>query len=459
MKAERLTRLFLSVRSSAVLLLILAALLILNVALPQEKTLGEAAFADLIRSGPAARFFLHTLGLGTMSTSPIFLGVMGLFFLNLILVLGARWRSIWRQARLRPRSEPVLRAWQRGSGTLTAVLPQHWDTGHVVHTLRGAGYQARKVGKSAVWGVRHRTAPLGFLVFHISFFLLCAGGLLIYYTRFVGDVVLTEGQEFAGVYRQVRRESPLGWRPDLAFRLLEVVPRFVAGQPLSLEAVFRFRGGRAGEERRSRVNHPARWGSSTVLVQQAGIAPVLWLQDPRGFTLDRAAVVAMTRGVDPTVVPLAEGTVEVSIAPMAPGNDFPVREDLPMLPVHLSVRSQGKTVFSGVLTRGDAATWPQGRLVMEDLNYWLGVQVVSERGGGLLIAGFVMGILGLIWRLLLYRREVAVLWDEESYSLAGRSEYFSWKFQTELARLAEGLSGRQEPGGLVAGPRHDGSEA
>ena len=444
MRARRWTRLFFSVRTAAVLLLILAALLILNVALPQEKTLGEVAFAELVHSGPAAHFFLLTLGLGTMSTSPIFLGVLGLFFLNLVLVLGARWNSIWRQARLRPRSEPVLRSWLRGPGSRTAPLPSHWGIGHVVHTLRGSGYQVRKVGKGGVWGVRHRTAPLGFLVFHVSFFLLFAGGLMIYYTRFVGDVVLTEGQEFAGVYRQVRRESPLGRRPDLAFRLMEVVPRFAAGQPLSLEAVFRFRGGGGGEERRSRVNHPARWGTATVLVQQAGIAPVLWLQDAQGFTLDRAAVVAMTRGTEPTVVPLADGTVEVSIAPMAPGDDFPGRDDLPVLPVHLTVIHQGETVFSGILTQGGAATWPQGRLVMEDLDYWLGIQVVSERGGGVLMAGFVMGILGLIWRLLLYRREVAVLWDEESFSLAGRSEYFSWKFQTELARLEDTLSGRPD---------------
>ena len=50
-----------------------------------------------------------------------------------------------------------------------------------------------------------------------------------------------------------------------------------------------------------------------------------------------------------------------------------------------------------------------------------------------------MGILGLIWRLLLYRREVAVLWDGTAFSWAGRSEYFSWQFQEELSRLGEVL--------------------
>ena len=127
------------------------------------------------------------------------------------------------------------------------------------------------------------------------------------------------------------------------------------------------------------------------------------------------------------------------IAPTAPGREFPGRDDLPSLPVQLVVYQGGEEVFAGPLTRGGAAEWPGRRLVLEDLDYWLGLQVVSERGGGLLITGFIMGILGLIWRLLLYRREVAVLWDGAAFSWTGRSEYLSWQFKGELSRLGEVL--------------------
>ena len=74
----------------------------------------------------------------------------------------------------------------------------------------------------------------------------------------------------------------------------------------------------------------------------------------------------------------------------------------------------------------------QGRLVLEDFRYWVDIKVISERGGGLLITGFVIGILGLVWRLLWYRREVAITWDEERFRLVGRSEYFSKRFRDEL---------------------------
>ena len=81
---------------------------------------------------------------------------------------------------------------------------------------------------------------------------------------------------------------------------------------------------------------------------------------------------------------------------------------------------------------GEAGDLDGGRIVLEELRYWVGVRIVSERGGGLLAAGFTVGILGLIWRLLWYRREVAVTWDESEFRLVGRSEYFSDRFRREL---------------------------
>ena len=55
--------------------------------------------------------------------------------------------------------------------------------------------------------------------------------------------------------------------------------------------------------------------------------------------------------------------------------------------------------------------------------------------GGLLITGFLAGVVGLIWRLLWYRREVALTWDEESFRLVGRSEFFSTRFARELRQI------------------------
>ena len=103
------------------------------------------------------------LGLGRMATSPVFLSVLALFFLNLAVVIGGRIGPTFRRVQVKPRKEPGLRAWTGMKESLHAPLPEAWSVDHAVMTLTGYGYRVRRAGSKTVWGVRHRTAPLGFL--------------------------------------------------------------------------------------------------------------------------------------------------------------------------------------------------------------------------------------------------------------------------------------------------------
>lgn len=456
---RRLIRLLTSVRTTVVLLVSVALMLLLNVLIPQASVLGPEEFARVAVSGRSARFLLVDLGLGYLSTSPLFLTVLVLFFVNLAAVLISRAGPTWRRTRFRARKLSALRAWTKAEPDRTAPLPEGSDTerflARAVETLRGFGYQTHKAtgeegaraargeqpSLHAVHGVKHRMAPLGFLLFHLSFFLLCAGGFALYLTRFVATAVVVEGQELTdlGAARVLRR-PPLGGPPDLRFALETVEPRFEKGQPLHLGATLRFPDGAL---QHARINRPARWGSASVLVQQAGLAPVLWLQDSRGFSLDRVLVAATSQAGDPTRVPLAEERfgprLEAVIQPLGPDEDFPARAELAATPMELRLLDDGEVVFEGTLRPGQAASLPQGRLVLEELRYWLRVMVVAERGGGLLITGFLLGVVGLVWRLAAYRREVAVVWDAQRGTVVGRSEYFVLRFQEELDGIYRAL--------------------
>jgi len=440
MNARSFLRFFTSAKLTVVILCVLAVLLLLNVALPQEAVLGPESFAALHEGRPVATFFLDTLGFGRMSTSPAFLAVLGIFFVNLIVVLAHRVGPTWRRIALKPRSAKGLQAWARLEEALTATLPTAWNPGHAAQTLRGFGYQVRKPGERTLWAVKHRTAPLGFLLFHVSFLLIFAGGVLVYYTRFVGSVVLSEGQEFAGQYAEVLRQRPLGPPPPLSFTVEGVDPRFERGEPVHLSAVFRFRQPGSSDARTSEVNHPARWGTTSLLVNRAGLAPVLWLQDSNGFTADRVVTPARTRGAGPSDITLNDGRTTVIIRPLDADRPFPSRDELPSTSLGLMVTQDSQVVFDGELRPGEAAPLENGRLVLEEVRYWVGVTVVSERGGGLLITGFVVGIVGVIWRLLWYRREVALTWDDRDLHLVGRSEYFTGRFQEELRSIRDTLA-------------------
>ena len=435
MSLRGLIRGFTSARFTILLLCLLALLLLLNVALPQRNVVGEERFAEMTQGRPAAHFVLVTLGLGQMPVSPVFLTVLGLFLVNLMVVLVARIGPTWRRIALKTRSDKGLQAWARLEEANTIPRPDGWSVGEAARTLRGFGYQVRRPGERSLWAVKHRTAPLGFMLFHISFLLICAGGVSIYYTRFVGSTFLSEGQQFQGHYNKIIRARPFGPPPDLPVALESVDSRFERGEVVHLGAVFRFRQAGASTTRKARVNHPAHWGPTSLLVNRAGLAPVLWLQDSQGFTLDRVVVPARTLRGPPTDVTLGDGRVVVFVLPLEAGETFPTREELPLASMSFRITLDSRVVFDGALRPGEAAEFEGGRLVLQEFRYWIGMTVVSERGGGILVAGFALGIIGLIWRLLWYRREVAVTWDDHEIRLVGRSEYFSGRFQEELKAI------------------------
>jgi cytochrome c biogenesis protein ResB len=132
-------RWFISPRVTVALLCLLGLMLLLNVALPQATVLGEQAFEAIVDESVLLEFLLVDLGLGWLPTSPVFLAILGLFFLNLLLVLVSRVGPTWRRVALKPRSEKGLRAWARLEESLDGSLPPDWAAGGAAQTLRGYG--------------------------------------------------------------------------------------------------------------------------------------------------------------------------------------------------------------------------------------------------------------------------------------------------------------------------------
>ncbi len=297
--------------------------------------------------------------------------------------------------------------------------------------------------------MKHRLAPLGFLIFHVSFIFICAGGALIYYTRFVGGVRLVEGQTFEGYFRDILRSPPLGVPAPFGFTLLEVDPTFERGEPTDLRVTLRPTT-RGGSPTVAWVNNPANWGTRSVLVMAAGLAPQLWIQDAEGFTLDRISIAAATRAEEASRVPILEGKLMVEIKPVIQEGSFPSRQDLSRSRVDIVIHDQGGEVYRNRLRVGASADLAASvgedgsnerlRIVVEDMRYWAGFLVVDERGGGLLIFGFVLAVVGAVWRLLTHRREIAMTWDDQEFRLNGRAEFFIGRFHDELESMSRIIS-------------------
>jgi len=439
---RRLWRILVSPKTTLIELILLAELLLLRVVLPQSASLGPAAFVDVAFRSPVNHFFLVTLGLGDIPTSPIFLGVLGAFFATLVCVIVDRAPRILRRARVGPPDEDRLQAWIAKSGVEPVAIERPLEMAHVLAVLRELGYRALPRGRHAAWAIKHPRAPLGTLAFHASFLLMCTGATTLYYTRGVETAALAEGQRLSEAQTTLIRRAPLAEAAlQLDFVVERIDPALVAGQPVRLDATLRFRDAGLSVPQSVGVNRPAAWGATRVLIERAGVAPVLQLQDAQGYIRDRLTLIAADNTDTPPRVPLADGSLAVSVEPIPMGPRFPSREALATTPLELTVWSGDERVFSGSVRPGEHVAVAGGYLRLDEVRYWALLRIVSERGGGILVMGFLLAILGLVWRLVWYRREVAVIADAQASAIrvVGRSEFNQRAFAGEVAAIAQRL--------------------
>ncbi len=438
-----------SMRTTAVVLVLLSVLMLVNVLVPQEAITPEA-YRAIVERGPVSRFLVESVGFGRVSTSPVFRAVLWLFFVSLAAVLLDRTSATLRRVRAVPPTAAQLRGLVE-HGALPVRTDRGWSPGAARTVLEGLGYRVATVGEAALWGVRHPAAALGFPLFHASFFVLCAAGLQLYMTRDVGAVMLSEGQRVGSGDVRVIRRAPAGKAPPIDLLLERVDVRLEGGHPLDVAASL-WSGQPGAPARIARVNRPAEWGDLTVLVESAGLCPVLSVVDAAGYTRDRVAL-GVLNDPAPSTVALADGRVRVSVEAIPVGPSFPERPGLRTVRLRTRVHDGDRLAFDGLLTPGAAVPLGDAALRLDEVRYWARLRLVNERGGPLLVLGFSLLIAGIVWRMVWFRREVGVTWDASGVRVGGRGEFYPARFREELASIRELL---EDPGRAgIRGPAEE----
>jgi len=300
------------------------------------------------------------------------------------------------------------------------------------------------VGERALWAVKNPAAVLGFPLFHLAFLVLSVGGAAIYYTRQVAAITVTEGQAFSERDLRVLRRAPWGGAPETRLALERVDLDLQDGLPTRLEATLRSLGP-DGRLAVTGVNHPASWGPLSVLVTGAGLSPVIALRDGAGRLVDRVAVVVKNRGT-PTTAALAGSAVEVTLEPVPVGPAFPEPGEVGRTPLRVVVREAGREVFRGRLPPRTPLAVGDRRLEIDDVRYWASLYLVHERGGGAMLLGFALLVVGTVWRMAWFRREVIVAWGDGAIRLGGRGEFYPARFAEELDGIRALLQDPATPG-------------
>jgi cytochrome c biogenesis protein ResB len=440
----KLLKLLRSTRLSAYLMAALLALFILGQIIPQRELFTAREGRAWQEANPRLYAVLDALDLLELYTSPLAIVLLAAFMVNLVLVLAARFHVTVSRCR-RPGPGPV-------EGGAAAVELGDKGEEEVLTVIRRMLPRYRMIaGEGRFVAYQNRFGPVGFLLFHASFVVLLLAGLALFYTRSVGTAAVTEGQAFSGApgeYRSLR--LPLvGEPPSVRFTVLHIKPTYEEGQPTDLEvriAVF----GRGGEPRKKTigVNQPYTRGDTSMLIKSIDVAPLIKLQSADGEVVYEYAFVSLKvlgGGMDSYVFPYSiyradfqffpdfavEGGLEYSRSPETRNPRF-----------HVYLYESGRKVLDRVMGPGETGRAGEVVFAVEELRYWAEFTVVRERGRGLLWAGFIIGITGLVWRFFFYRREVRGEFRDGTLLLAQWSEMPAGMRGPRLEDIVRELKGR-----------------
>lgn len=413
---------------------------------PQKRLL-KYIYDEWQRNSPGLVGVLDALGLTTIYTSPITVTLWALFFINLSLVLWQRIPVIRGRIALSdtkiadPESVPgyPFRASYR--------LPDHLDDDRILAALRRRGFTILGDARG-FYGIRNRFSPIAFALFHVSFFLILLGGIVSVYTEFRGYVELAQGESFHGeLERYTQDPAPklpeIGSLPDVAFTVQSITPRVVKNTPTGISVILVDRRGKRHEVG---INVPYVANHTQVMFKHLGMAPLFVLKDRSGREID---------GAYSKLDVLKGGTDKFSLGGFlfsarfypdyALENGRPVTRSMEFnnQVFVISVEKDGKKIAEGTVPRLGSMEFDGYRLEMRDLRYWVRFYISKQRGLAVVYLGFALATIGVIWRLVFYRREIVGAVREQDGErrllVAGRSEYYRNLAEDEFGRIFNAL--------------------
>lgn len=447
-KLSKLYRWFKNPKTTLYILLALVILYFSGLFIPQKVFFNSKAEYDVwIAVSPWLHKTFDFLGFTEIYVSPITFFFLTLFFLNLLIVTLERTPLILKKAYLIGDAKPNFDAStiKRLSKVKTIeVSSSEGKVEAIVGYFKNRGWFVAVNGETgALMAVKNRLSILGFLMFHLSFFVLLIGSILIFYSRFSGNVTLTEGQWFEGDIKQFhrvhRQPKMLFELPALQFYLNRVTMIYEEGQPSDLKVSLKSRYEEKESEHTIRVNKPIRFGSLSLLCNNAGVSPLMILRDAKsGKELDGIWVsLNVLRGQedsffferDPETIYHANFFPDYVIEE---GMEKSASPEIKNPAFYISVRKNNIPIASATIKMGQAMIFKDMMLEFRDLRHWAEFQMIREFGPAPIIVGFSLAIAGLILRLIFYRREIRVAVEGPTVYLVGTTQLYEFSFGEEV---------------------------
>ena len=437
-----------SLRFTIVLISLLGAIFIIGLWIPQVHLVKDI-YLQWHRNSPQLVEFLDAFGLTTIYTSPITITLWFFFFLNLALVLWQRMPVVRHRIAL---SDSNIIDPEKAAGYSfknSFPLPAGLDGATLLERLRKRRY--RVLGDaSGFYAVQNRLAPVAFLLFHVSFYLILLGGMISLYTEFIGYVDLAQGENFHGELDRYDATPSVqmpafGSPPKVSLSVISIKPSVVFNTPTSIDVQLL-----DGEQQTHMVgiNTPYSTGPTSFVFKHLGMAPHFVLSDATGKEVDNALVKLDVLRLAPDKFDLGGYRFTATFYP-----DFVMEKGLRASrsrefnnPVFFIVAEQnGKKVGEGLVAKNGTLEFAGNRLEMKELRYWVRFYVITQRGLPILYLGFAVACIAVIWRMIFYKREIVGAVREKdgvrSLVIAGRSEYYKSLAEDEFNKLLGKITG------------------
>ena len=442
-----------SLRFTIVLICLLGVMFVIGLWVPQI-SLVKGLYLEWRKHSPNLVSFLDLFGLTTIYTSPITVTLWSFFFLNLSLVIWQRIPLVRHRIAL---SEKLIVDPQKAAGysfSHSFSLPSTVTGDTVTTRLRKQRYTILG-DSSAFYAVRNRLSPVAFLVFHLSFFLILLGGVITVYTEFIGYLDLAQGETFRGEANRYNASPQpklpsYGSLPAATFTVKSIEPHVIGNTPTSIDVQLVDQEGRSHV---AGINIPYKTEHTSYVFKHLGIAPLFSLKDGSGATLAENYIKLDVLQRKPDHFSLAGCNFTATFYPdyvLENGKRASRSMEFNNPVFFISAERDGRKLGEGIVPKNGSLDFAGYRLEMRDMRYWVRFYVVKQRGLSILYSGFALATIGVIWRLLFYKRELlgAVREQEGARFLlvAGRSEYYKTLAEDEFMALFENILGK---GGTV----------
>ena len=455
MKLLRIFNPLRSLKLTVALIVCLSIIFLLGLTVPQKGLLGFEAYARWRAEKPDLVAFLEFLTLTSIYRSPVTIVVWGLFFLNLIAVMMDRVPVIWKRVADMPIPDGVSSvAGSRQYEVLDGVEPEA-----AIATLRDKGYRVYPDGGS-FWAVKNRISPLATVLFHLSFLLLLAGGVVSFYTHFTAETALVVGETFSGQYRVLKR-AKVGGEPRTVFTVVDIKPAYRMGVPVGLTVTLDTPSGR----KKAEINRPYTEGPLSFVIKDIDMAPLFIVRTTAGREIDGAYVKLKVLNGKEDTFSLGGYDFAATFFPDAEfrGATTGERQGLPQalqqvpgsLPAggerevrnpafSVSVFKNRRLTAAKTIKPGETVEFDGRRLHFAELTYWVKFLIVRQYGVGIVYAGIALMTIAISIRFLLYRRDIRGIADRGNLHVGGRGDFYEVLFKDEFARIVQSIRKRQD---------------